>query len=112
MNKIFLFKKYMMILSMILFSQLSFAKMQPCHIQVELEATPGFTMQVTSEEIIEKKQTPAKSCPLPKKGEDPKKLCASQKHGSTLTLQNGQVLYVITSLSEIEDQLRICQKSM
>ncbi len=111
MNKFFLFKSYMM-LSLLFISQLSFAKMQPCHIQVELEATPGFTMQVSPEEIIDKKQTPAKSCPLPKKGEDPKKLCASQKHGSTLTLQNGQVLYVITSLSEIEDQLKICQKSM
>ena len=102
----------MMILTILLSSVLAHAKMAPCHVKVELEATPGFMMEIQVQEITSSKAAPAKSCPFPKKGEDPKKLCASQNHGSIVNLQNGQILYTLTSLKDIEDQIKTCQMSL
>lgn len=76
-----------------------------CNIKIKEK---GITRLISSSEISAYFEATPKSCPLPKKGEDPKKLCQSQNHGTILELFNGTKIEAESSFKSIEDQIVAC----
>lgn len=96
-----------LLLTLILSLSAEAKTLAPCQIKIQEK---GSVILVSASEISNYFEAKPKSCPLPKKGEDPKKLCQSQNHGTILELFNGTTIEAESSIKNIEQQIIACNK--